>query len=86
MDPSEEDPQEEDEPQEEDAPTPKKIKNADAVIMSAHESSNAATGRFDIQGKCKLADGSIRTIGILGFCSQELFWGTGMEGVAQEHQ
>jgi hypothetical protein len=49
------------------------IKNADAVIMSAHGSSNASTGRFDIQGKCKLADGSIRTIGILGFCSQEPF-------------
>ena len=35
------------------------IKNADAVIMSAYGSSNATTGRFDIQGKCKLADGSI---------------------------
>ena len=65
--------QEENEAQEEDEPKPKKIKNADAVIMSAHGSSNAATGRFDIQGKCKLADGSIRTIGILGFCSQEPF-------------
>ena len=73
LDPSVEDPQEEDEAQEEDEPKPKKIKNADAVIMSAHGSSNAATGRFDIQGKCKLADGSIRTIGILGFCSQEPF-------------
>jgi len=49
------------------------IKNADAVIMSAHGSSNASTGRFDIQGKCKLADGSMRTIGMLGFCEQEPF-------------
>ena len=36
------------------------IKNADAVIMSAYGSSNASTGRFDIQGKCKLADGLIK--------------------------
>ena len=35
------------------------VKNADAVIMSAYGSSNASTGRFDIQGTCKLADGSI---------------------------
>ena len=49
------------------------IKNADAVIMSAHGSSNASTGRFDIQGKCKLADGSIKPMGILGFYEQQLF-------------
>ena len=49
------------------------IKNADAVIMSAHGSSNASTGRFDIQGKCKLADGSIKPMGILGFYEQEPF-------------
>ena len=49
------------------------IKNADAVIMSAHGSSNASTGRFDIQGKCKLADGSIKPMGILGFYEQQPF-------------
>ena len=49
------------------------IKNADAVIMSAHGSSNASTGRFDIQGKCKLADGSIKPMSILGFYEQQPF-------------
>jgi hypothetical protein len=49
------------------------IKNADAVIMSAHGSSTASTGRFDIQGKCKLADGSIKPMGILGFYEQQPF-------------
>ena len=49
------------------------IKNTDAVIMSAYGSSNASTGRFDIQGKCKLADGSIKTIGILCFLEKEPF-------------
>ena len=49
------------------------IKNADAVIMSVYGSSNVSTGRFDIQGKCKLADGSMKTMGILGFYEQEPF-------------
>ena len=49
------------------------IKNADALILAAHGSCNAATGRFDIQGKCTLPDGSCKTIGILGFCEKELF-------------
>ena len=47
------------------------IKNADAVIMSAYGSSNASTGRFDIQGKCTFADGSIK-IGILGLLRKNL--------------
>ena len=51
----------------------KGIKNADALILSAHGSSNPATGRFDIQGKCTLPDGSCKTIGILGFCEKESF-------------
>ena len=51
----------------------KGIKNADALILSAHGSCNAATGRFDIQGKCTLPDGSCKTIGILGFCEKESF-------------
>ena len=42
------------------------INNSDAVILSAFGSSNASTGRFDIQGKCQLANGTIKTIGILG--------------------
>ena len=50
------------------------IKHADAVIMSAFGSSNACTCRFDIQGKCKLADGTIRKIGILGFNGQLEKW------------
>ena len=41
--------------------------------MSADGSSNATTGRFGIQGKCKLADGSIKTMGILCFYEQEPF-------------
>ena len=47
------------------------IKNADAVILSAFGSSSATTGRFEIQGRCQLADGSMKTIGILGFLEQE---------------
>ena len=49
------------------------IKNSDARIMSALGSSNASTGRFDIQGKCQLADGTIKTIGILGFVEKEQY-------------
>ena len=49
------------------------IKNSDAVILSAYGSSNASTGRFDIQGKCKLKDGSNKVIGILGFSEKEPF-------------
>ena len=64
------------------------IKNADAVIMSAYGSSNASTGRFDIQGKCKLADGSIKTICILGFLEKEPFgehvWCTLMKKINDE--
>ena len=51
----------------------KGIKNADALILSAYGSCNAATGRFDIQGKCTLPDGSCKKVGILGFCCQESF-------------
>ena len=51
----------------------KGIKNADALILSAHGSSNADTGRFDIQGKCTLPDGSCKKICILGFCEKEYF-------------
>ena len=51
----------------------KGIKNADALILSAFGSCNAATGRCDIQGKCTLPDGSCKTIGILGFCEKESF-------------
>ena len=65
-------PKKEDEPTlEEDEPKPKKIKDANAVILSAYGSSNADSGRFDIQGKCKFSDGSTRSIGILGFCTKE---------------
>ena len=42
--------------------------------MSAFGSSNATTGRFDIQGKCRLADGAVATIGITGFTEKEP-WG-----------
>ena len=49
----------------------KGIKNADALILSAHGS--ASKGRFDIQGKCTLPDGSCKTIGILGFVEKEHF-------------
>ena len=49
------------------------IKNADAVIMSAYGSSNACTCRFDIQGKCRLADGSINKMDIISFYGQEPF-------------
>jgi hypothetical protein len=51
----------------------KGIKNADALILSAHGSCNAETGRFDIQGKCTLPDGSCKTIGILGFYEKASF-------------
>ena len=65
-------PKKEDEPTlEEDEPKPKKVKDADAVILSAYGSSNADSGRFDIQGKCQFPDGSTTSIGILGFCTKE---------------
>ena len=51
----------------------KGIKDADALILSAHGSCNAETGRFDIKGKCTLPDGSCKTIGILGFEEKESF-------------
>ena len=51
----------------------KGIKNADALILSAHGSCNAATGWFYIQGKCTLPDGSCKKIGILGFREKESF-------------
>ena len=51
----------------------KSIKNANALIWSAHGAANAATGRFDIKGKCTLPDGSCKTIGIFGFCEKESF-------------
>ena len=63
----------------------KVIKNADALILSAYGSGNAATGRYDIQGKCTLPDGSCKTIGILGFCGKEAFgvqvWQTLMDKI-----
>ena len=58
---------------EDDPACRKGIKNADAMILSAHGSRNAATGRFDIQGKCALPDGSCKKIGILGFCEKTSF-------------
>ena len=51
----------------------KGITHADALILSAHGSCNAATGRFDIQGRCTLPDGSCKTIGILGFTEKAAF-------------
>ena len=51
----------------------KGIKNADALILSAHGSKNADTGRFDDQGKCTLPDGSCKTMGIIGFYGKESF-------------
>ena len=58
----------------EDVPACRKgMKYADALILSAHGSCNAATGRFDIQGKCTLPDGSCKKVGVLGFCCQESF-------------
>ena len=51
----------------------KGIKNADALILSAHGSKNADTGRFDIQGKCTLPDGACKTMGIIGFYEKESF-------------
>ena len=50
-----------------------RIKYADALILSAHGSCNADTGRFDIKGKCQLPDGSCKSIGILGYNCQEAF-------------
>ena len=65
----------------------KGIKNADALILSAHGSCNAATRRFDIQGKCTLPDGSCKTIGILDSCEKESFgvqvWQTLMDKINQ---
>ena len=34
---------------------------------------NTATGRFDIQGRCTLPDGSCKTIGIIGFYEKKSF-------------
>ena len=64
----------------------KGIKNADALILSAFGSGpNAVTGRFDIQGQCILADGSRKSIGILGFYEKESFgvqvWQTLMDKI-----
>ena len=63
----------------------KGIKNADALILSAFGSCNAATGRFDIQGKCILPDGSCKTIGILCFYEKDSFgvqvWQTLMDKI-----
>ena len=63
----------------------KGIKHADALILSATGSHNAATGRFDIQGKCMLPDGSCKTMGILGFYEKEAFgkqvWQTLMDTI-----
>ena len=53
----------------------KVIKHADALILSAYGSGNAATGRYDIQDKCTLSDGSCKTIGIFGFCEKGEFGG-----------
>ena len=58
---------------EDDPACRKGIKNADALILSAHGSCNAATGRFDIKGKCTLPDGSCKKIGILGSCEKKSF-------------
>ena len=52
--------------------------------MSAYGPSNASTGRFDIQGKCKLADGSIKAIGILGFCEQAPFGEKAWKGLMKK--
>ena len=64
----------------------KGIKHADALILSAHGSGpNAVTGRFDIQGKCMLPDGSCKTMGILGFYEKASFgvqvWQTLMDKI-----
>ena len=49
------------------------IRHADAVIMSAYGSCSSKTGRMDIQGKCTVADGSIKTIGIVGLHRKDSF-------------
>ena len=49
------------------------FKQAFASRSIASKSCNAATGRFDIQGKCTLPDGSCKNIGILGFCEKDFF-------------
>ena len=46
-------------------------KQGHTCSKAAHGSKNAETGRFDIQGKCKLSDGSCKTMGILGFYEKE---------------
>ena len=43
----------------------KDIKNADAIMLSAFGSPNSKPGRRGIQGKCQLADGSLKTIGVI---------------------
>ena len=58
----------------EDDPTCRKgTKYAEALILTAHGSCNAATGRYDIQGKCIFPDGTNKKVGILGFSCQEPF-------------
>ena len=49
------------------------IRHADDVIMSAYGSCSSKTGRMDIQGRCKFADGSIKTIGIVGLHHKDSF-------------
>ena len=49
------------------------IRHADAVIMSAYGSCSSKTGRMDIQGRCKFANGSIKTIGIVGLHHTDSF-------------
>ena len=58
---------------EDDPACRKGINDADVLILSAHGSCNAATGRFDIKGKVKLPDGPCKEICILGFCEKEYF-------------
>ena len=49
------------------------IRHTDAVIMSAYGSCSSNTGRTDIQGRCNSADGSIKTIGIVGLHHKDSF-------------
>ena len=49
------------------------MKHADAIIMSAYGSCNSITGRMDIQGRCNLADGSCKAIGILALHQKDSF-------------
>ena len=49
------------------------IRHADAVIMAAYGSCSSKTGRMDIQGRCKFADGSIKTIGIVDLHRKDSF-------------